>query len=332
MKRAISRSCGDRRQRCSRTRRSRSCSAPYESTMGLVQKIFYFHVPSWMVMFSSAFVCGIGSAHLPVLRAQDRRSDRRRRRRSSTVVFGLDRPGHRPALGAQGVGRVVAVGCPAHVRAGDVADLRRLPAAAAVRRARVGEAGGGRGALRHGQRAVRLLVGERLADGPSRRRRWSRRCSAACAGRSGCARRVHRPVRRSCSRRGCGSRSAGRSSMGCFFLSRTDDEDRAAMREKLRRAAAVCGAARGGGCSRRRSWPRSSRRPSSRPNAPGRVSSRSTACRSRSSCRRRRWSSPPMRSPGSLVFGYVWTIWQRLGRVEREIADVSRRVDAGARR
>ena len=36
--------------------------APYESTMGLVQKIFYFHVPSWMVMFSSAFVCGIASA------------------------------------------------------------------------------------------------------------------------------------------------------------------------------------------------------------------------------------------------------------------------------
>ncbi len=32
--------------------------APYESTMGLVQKIFYFHVPSWMVMFSSALVCG----------------------------------------------------------------------------------------------------------------------------------------------------------------------------------------------------------------------------------------------------------------------------------
>jgi heme exporter protein C len=36
--------------------------APYEATMGLVQKIFYFHVPSWMVMFSSAFVCGIASA------------------------------------------------------------------------------------------------------------------------------------------------------------------------------------------------------------------------------------------------------------------------------
>ena len=36
--------------------------APYESTMGLVQKIFYYHVPSWMVMFTSAFVCGIASA------------------------------------------------------------------------------------------------------------------------------------------------------------------------------------------------------------------------------------------------------------------------------
>ncbi len=36
--------------------------APYESTMGLVQKIFYFHFPSWLVMFSAAFVCGIGGA------------------------------------------------------------------------------------------------------------------------------------------------------------------------------------------------------------------------------------------------------------------------------
>lgn len=37
-------------------------AAPYESTMGLVQRIFYFHVPSAMVMFLSAFVCGIASA------------------------------------------------------------------------------------------------------------------------------------------------------------------------------------------------------------------------------------------------------------------------------
>jgi heme exporter protein C len=37
-------------------------AAPYESTMGLIQKIFYFHVPSAVVMFASAFVCGIASA------------------------------------------------------------------------------------------------------------------------------------------------------------------------------------------------------------------------------------------------------------------------------
>jgi heme exporter protein C len=35
--------------------------APYESTMGLVQKIFYFHFPAWMVMFLGTFVCGIAS-------------------------------------------------------------------------------------------------------------------------------------------------------------------------------------------------------------------------------------------------------------------------------
>lgn len=33
--------------------------APYESTMGLVQKIFYFHAPSGITMFVSAFVSGI---------------------------------------------------------------------------------------------------------------------------------------------------------------------------------------------------------------------------------------------------------------------------------
>jgi heme exporter protein C len=36
--------------------------APYESTMLLVQKIFYFHVPAWFVMFSAIFVSGIYSA------------------------------------------------------------------------------------------------------------------------------------------------------------------------------------------------------------------------------------------------------------------------------
>jgi heme exporter protein C len=37
-------------------------SAPTESTMGFVQKIFYFHVPAWFVMFTAVFVCGIAGA------------------------------------------------------------------------------------------------------------------------------------------------------------------------------------------------------------------------------------------------------------------------------
>ena len=37
-------------------------NAPFESTMGLVQKIFYFHVPSWFVMFTGAGLCGMASA------------------------------------------------------------------------------------------------------------------------------------------------------------------------------------------------------------------------------------------------------------------------------
>jgi heme exporter protein C len=36
--------------------------APYESTMGLVQKIFYYHFPAWMAMFLGTAVCGVASA------------------------------------------------------------------------------------------------------------------------------------------------------------------------------------------------------------------------------------------------------------------------------
>ena len=48
--------------------------APYEATMGLVQKIFYFHVPAAMAMFVSAIVCGIASALF--LFKEHRRADR----------------------------------------------------------------------------------------------------------------------------------------------------------------------------------------------------------------------------------------------------------------
>jgi len=62
--------------------------APYESTMGLVQKIFYYHVPSAMVMFLSALVCGVASALYLFRRnaAADRWASAAA---ELTVVFGL---------------------------------------------------------------------------------------------------------------------------------------------------------------------------------------------------------------------------------------------------
>jgi heme exporter protein C len=45
--------------------------APFESTMGLVQKIFYFHMPPAMLMLLSAIFCGLMSAiYLVKRRAQ----------------------------------------------------------------------------------------------------------------------------------------------------------------------------------------------------------------------------------------------------------------------
>jgi heme exporter protein C len=37
-------------------------AAPYESTMGLVQKIFYFHMPAAWLFLLAAIICGVASA------------------------------------------------------------------------------------------------------------------------------------------------------------------------------------------------------------------------------------------------------------------------------
>ncbi len=63
-------------------------SAPYESTMGLVQKIFYYHMPSAWVFLVSAIVCGVASARF--LATSDARHDRLAWSTAElTVVFGL---------------------------------------------------------------------------------------------------------------------------------------------------------------------------------------------------------------------------------------------------
>ena len=62
--------------------------APYESTMGLVQKIFYFHVPSWIAMFCAAVVCGLAGAM--VIFAGRKDADRVAQAAAElAVVFGL---------------------------------------------------------------------------------------------------------------------------------------------------------------------------------------------------------------------------------------------------
>ena len=39
-------------------------AAPYESTMGLVQKVFYFHFPSAILFMVAAVICGVNSARV----------------------------------------------------------------------------------------------------------------------------------------------------------------------------------------------------------------------------------------------------------------------------
>jgi len=62
--------------------------APYEATMGLVQKIFYFHVPTAMTMFLSAFVSGIASG-IFLFRGRERADRVALAAAELTVLFGM---------------------------------------------------------------------------------------------------------------------------------------------------------------------------------------------------------------------------------------------------
>ncbi len=63
-------------------------NAPYESTMGLVQKIFYYHMPSAWIFLISGVVCGVASARY--LFKGHAKSDRTAQAAAElTVLFGL---------------------------------------------------------------------------------------------------------------------------------------------------------------------------------------------------------------------------------------------------
>jgi heme exporter protein C len=63
-------------------------NAPYESTMGMVQKIFYYHMPSAWMFLLGAIVCGVASGRY--LAGGDPRHDRTALAAAElTVLFGL---------------------------------------------------------------------------------------------------------------------------------------------------------------------------------------------------------------------------------------------------
>ncbi len=62
--------------------------APVEMQMGIVQKIFYFHVPSAYAMYLGAFACFVGSVGY-LLRATDARDCLARAGAEVAVVFGV---------------------------------------------------------------------------------------------------------------------------------------------------------------------------------------------------------------------------------------------------
>jgi heme exporter protein C len=62
--------------------------APYESTMGLVQKIFYFHVPSWFAMFTAIGVCG-GASLIHLFRNSPKADRLAEAAAEIAVLFGL---------------------------------------------------------------------------------------------------------------------------------------------------------------------------------------------------------------------------------------------------
>jgi heme exporter protein C len=62
--------------------------APIESTMGIVQKIFYFHVPSAYAMYLGATACFVGSV-MYLMGASDKRDAIARAGAEVAVVFGV---------------------------------------------------------------------------------------------------------------------------------------------------------------------------------------------------------------------------------------------------
>ena len=107
-------------------------AAPYESTMGLVQKIFYFHLPSAIDVPAGGDRLRRRQRALPVRQAAERGRLGAWPRPSSAVLFGALTLVTGPLWARKAWGVWWVWDAAADVEPAAVDDLRRLPAAAAV--------------------------------------------------------------------------------------------------------------------------------------------------------------------------------------------------------
>ena len=107
-----------------------------------------------------------------------------------TVLFGLDGPGHRSAVGPQGLGRLVGLGRAAHDRrCCSETDLRRIPAGAKYGGPGSDKLAAAVGALRHRRSSPFVYKSvEHLADDASEDDRGADAAATVMAGRSGSVR------------------------------------------------------------------------------------------------------------------------------------------------
>jgi heme exporter protein C len=63
-------------------------NAPFEASMGIVSRIFYFHVPSWFAMFTAIGICGVASL-IHLFRTSPRADRISEAAAEIAVVFGL---------------------------------------------------------------------------------------------------------------------------------------------------------------------------------------------------------------------------------------------------
>ena len=157
-----------RRRRCSPWRRGSSTRRPTSRRWAWSRRSIYFHVPSAWMFLVAAIVCGVASARFLFFKQAGAPIAGRCRGRARPAVRPVD-AGDRAAVGPQGVGRLVGVGRAADVEPAAVPDLRRPTCCCGSTAGRVGKARRRHGAVRHGQRAVHLRVGQHLADASIRR-------------------------------------------------------------------------------------------------------------------------------------------------------------------